>query len=135
MINSSRPSASVFPPPHLIITRNAHSAEEGEGLGTRLPVRTGNRTGAPVQAPFSPRCRPVLLERTPVERPVYGKFFLTRTVYTPNFEMTRFMALNLCPTHLDSLARTGLTPASSALKHSFRSVIISSSSQHFLGDF
>ena len=36
MINSSRPSASVFPPPHLIITRNAHGAEEGEGLGTRL---------------------------------------------------------------------------------------------------
>ena len=31
MINSSRPSASVFPPPHLIITRNAHGAEEGEG--------------------------------------------------------------------------------------------------------
>ena len=29
-------SASVFPPPHLIITRNAHGAEEGEGLGTRL---------------------------------------------------------------------------------------------------
>ena len=28
--------ASVFPPPHLIITRNAHGAEEGEGLGTRL---------------------------------------------------------------------------------------------------
>ena len=26
MINSSRPSASVFPPPHLIITRNAHGA-------------------------------------------------------------------------------------------------------------
>ena len=37
MINSSRPSASVFPPPHLIITRNAHGAEEAEGLGTRLP--------------------------------------------------------------------------------------------------
>ena len=37
-MNSSRPSnsASVFPPPHLIITRNAHGAEEGEGLGTRL---------------------------------------------------------------------------------------------------
>ena len=31
-----RPSASVFPPTHLIITRNAHGAEEGEGLGTRL---------------------------------------------------------------------------------------------------
>ena len=29
-------TASVFPPPHLIITRNAHGAEEGEGLGTRL---------------------------------------------------------------------------------------------------
>ena len=38
MINSSRPSASVFPPPHLIITRNAHGAEEAEGLGTRLAV-------------------------------------------------------------------------------------------------
>ena len=38
MINSSRPSPSVFPPPHLIITRNAHGAEaeEGESLGTRL---------------------------------------------------------------------------------------------------
>ena len=36
VINSSRPSASVFPPPHLIITRNAHGAEEGGGLGTRL---------------------------------------------------------------------------------------------------
>ena len=36
VINSSRPSASVFPPPHLIITRNAHGAEEAEGLGTRL---------------------------------------------------------------------------------------------------
>ena len=30
MINSARPSASVFPPPHLIITRNAHGAEEAE---------------------------------------------------------------------------------------------------------
>ena len=39
VINSSRPSASVLPPPHLIIMRNAHGAEEGEGLGTRL--RTG----------------------------------------------------------------------------------------------
>ena len=38
VINSSRPSASVFPPPHLIITRNAHGAEEGEGLGTRLEL-------------------------------------------------------------------------------------------------
>ena len=38
MINSSRPSASVFPPPHLIITRNAHGAEEAEGLGTRLQL-------------------------------------------------------------------------------------------------
>ena len=38
MINSSRPSASVFLPPHLIITRNAHGAEEAEGLGTRLLV-------------------------------------------------------------------------------------------------
>ena len=25
-----------LPPPHLIITRNAHGAEEAEGLGTRL---------------------------------------------------------------------------------------------------
>ena len=33
---SGDPEASVFPPPHLIITRNAHGAEEGEGLGTRL---------------------------------------------------------------------------------------------------
>ena len=40
VINSSRPSASVFPPPHLIITRNAHGAEEGEGLGTRLRLTT-----------------------------------------------------------------------------------------------
>ena len=40
MINSSRPSASVFPPPHLIITRNAHGAEEAEGLGTRLAICT-----------------------------------------------------------------------------------------------
>ena len=38
VINSSRPSASVFPPPHLIITRNAHGAEDGEGLGTRLDI-------------------------------------------------------------------------------------------------
>ena len=29
VINSSRPSASFFPPPHLIITRNAHGAERG----------------------------------------------------------------------------------------------------------
>ena len=36
VINSSRPSASVFPPPHLISTRNAQGAEEAEGLGTRL---------------------------------------------------------------------------------------------------
>ena len=36
VINSSRPSPSVFPPPHLIITHNAHGVEEGEGLGTRL---------------------------------------------------------------------------------------------------
>ena len=35
------PSASAFPPPHLIITRNAHGAEEEEGLGTRLR-RTAN---------------------------------------------------------------------------------------------
>ena len=40
VINSSRPSASVFPPPHLIITRNAHGAEEGEGLGMRLNLCT-----------------------------------------------------------------------------------------------
>ena len=32
MINS----CSFFPPPNLIITRNAHGAEEGEGLGSRL---------------------------------------------------------------------------------------------------
>ena len=40
MINSSRPSdlPPFFPPPHLIITRNAHGAEEAEGLGTRLSV-------------------------------------------------------------------------------------------------
>ena len=45
MINSSRPSASVFPPPHLIITRNAHGAEEGEGLGTRLRIHAARATG------------------------------------------------------------------------------------------
>ena len=38
VINSSRTSASVFPPLHLIIMRNAHGAEEGEGLGTRLHI-------------------------------------------------------------------------------------------------
>ena len=43
MINSSRPRPSLlppfFPPPHLITTRNAHGAEEAEGLGTRLCLR------------------------------------------------------------------------------------------------
>ena len=50
MINSSRPSsnsASVFPPPHLIITRNAHGAEEGEGLGTRLCMYVASVPGLP----------------------------------------------------------------------------------------
>ena len=36
--------ASVFSPPHLIITRNAHGAEEAEGLGTRLGVITSVST-------------------------------------------------------------------------------------------
>ena len=36
VINYSMPFASVFPPPHLINTRNAQGAEEAEGLGTRL---------------------------------------------------------------------------------------------------
>ena len=35
----------------------------------------------PVLAPFTPRSGPVLLEQAPVERPVYGKVFLTRTVH------------------------------------------------------
>ena len=35
-------------------------------------------------------------------------------------------------THLDPLERTGFTPASSKLMHSFRSAMISSSSLHFL---
>ena len=30
--------ATVFPPPHLIITRNAHGAEEAEGLGTLCAI-------------------------------------------------------------------------------------------------
>ena len=43
VINSSRPAGLLppfFPPPHLIITRNAHGAEEAEGLGTRLIICT-----------------------------------------------------------------------------------------------
>ena len=56
-------------------------------------------------------------------------------VYAPNFEMTRFIAFSLCATHLDPLARTDFTPASSNLKQSLRSVMMSSSSLHFLGDF
>ena len=47
----------------------------------RIFLAVGNRTGAPVLVPFTPCSRPVLLERAPVERPVYGKSFLTRTVY------------------------------------------------------
>ena len=40
-----------------------------------------NENGLPVLNPFTSRSFPVFLERDPVERTVYGKFFLTRTVY------------------------------------------------------
>ena len=61
--------ASVFPPPHLIITRNAHGAEEGEGLGsgneakkTKLPPR---RVGAASTRPARPRSRVATPSATP----------------------------------------------------------------------
>ena len=75
VINSSRPSASIFLPPHLIITHNAHGAEEGEGLGTRLEKVTLIVSRRHATVAFEQRYR---LDGIYFQR--YGKFFLTHTV-------------------------------------------------------
>ena len=66
-------SASVFPPPHLITTRNAHGAEEGEGLGTRL-LGTGKNLigrGKPSRNVLKrPRMRARIQLRTGTDRTV-----------------------------------------------------------------
>ena len=57
--------------------------ETGNARLTGLENGNGqlNENGLPVLNPFTSRSFPVFLERDPVERTVYGKFFLTRTVH------------------------------------------------------
>ena len=59
---------------------NRRQNGNGEINGTASHALFGGRLEA-VCAPFSTRSHPVFIERARVERPVYGKFFLTHTVH------------------------------------------------------
>ena len=59
---------------------------------------------------------------------------VVRCVYTPNFEITRFIAISLCVIHLDPLHLSGRTPLLSNSTH-FCNSPTPSSFRLSLGDF
>ena len=62
-------SASVFPPPHLIITRNAHGAEEGEG------ARPGNEAS---KSSVRSSCQGTIIASVKGQNSMSGQEYLDR---------------------------------------------------------
>ena len=63
------------------------------GIGKRERAKRAPRS-KPVHIPFTSRSFPVFLERDPVERTVYGKVFLTRTVHCNHMNLCDDDAIN-----------------------------------------